>query len=53
MTMLQMAIATVESYPFISMPIPLCELAAEQHAHMQEYDAAAAKRAAAAKQLSD
>jgi hypothetical protein len=47
----QMAIAVVESYPFVVMPIPLCELAAQQHARMQEGAgaAAAAKRAAGAK----
>jgi hypothetical protein len=39
MTKRQMAVAVVESYPFIAMPIPLCELAA-QHARLQE-DAAA------------
>jgi hypothetical protein len=47
----QMAVAVVESYPFLVMPIPLCELAAKQHAHLQEdaAAAAAAKRAAGIK----
>ncbi|WIA22811.1 hypothetical protein OEZ86_009762 [Tetradesmus obliquus] len=51
MDMRRMAIAVVESYPFMVMPIPLCELAAQQHVLMQEEAAAAtaAKKGAAAK----
>jgi hypothetical protein len=47
MTKRQMAISVVESYPFICMPIPLCVLAAQQHARLQEE--AAAKRATGVK----
>jgi hypothetical protein len=43
----QMAISVVESYPFVVMPTPLCELAAQQHARLQEDTAA--KRVVAVK----